>query len=100
MKKIINRFKIMLWAYRNPRVFETTTFTMLASLLELILKVATEEKHLMTHIAYLNPIDGKETQIVSLWAGSGAAAEPTKRIKELLEENSKLKALLNQQNNG
>jgi len=100
MKKLINRFKVAVWAFRNPRVFETSTFTMLSSLLELILKVATEEKHLMTHIAFINPVDGKESQIVSLWAGSGAAAEPTKRIKELLEENSALKALINQQKNG
>jgi hypothetical protein len=99
MKKLINKFKVAVWAFKNPRVFETTTFPMLASLLELILKVATEEKHLMTHIAYINPIDGKESQIVSIWAGSGVAAEPTKRIKELLEENSRLKTLLNQQKN-
>lgn len=97
MKKILNAIKMGYFTYKNPRVFQQHTFKMLADLFELILKVSHEDRHMMTHIALIHPEDGTEHQIVSIWAGAGAAAEPTKRIKELIEENSRLKALLNQQ---
>jgi hypothetical protein len=97
MKRFINALKIAYFAYKNPRVFRQHTFKMLADLFELILKVSHEDRHMMTHIAFVHPEEGTEHQIVSIWAGAGAAAEPTKRIKELVEENSRLKLLLNQQ---
>ena len=97
MKRLLNAVKMGYFTYKNPRVFQQHTFKMLADLLELILKVGQEDRHRMTHIALIHPDDGTEHQIVSIWAGAGAAAEPTKRIKELIEENSRLKALLAKQ---
>lgn len=91
--RIKNAIKIGWWAYKNPTTLQEHNFKMLSDLMELILKVATEDRHMMTHLAYVHPDEG-EQQIVSIWAGAGMGAEPTKRIAELLSENSKLKAQL------
>jgi len=91
--RIANAFKIGFWAFRNPHILKESNFKILSDLFGLIMKVATEDRHFMTHIAYIHPDEG-EKQIVSVWAGAGVGAEPTKRIVELLEENSILKAKL------
>jgi hypothetical protein len=91
--RITNAFKVGLWAFRNPYSLKESNFKILSDLFGLIMKVATEDRHMMTHIAYVHPEEG-EKQIVSIWAGAGMGAEPTKRIAELLKENSMLKAQL------
>ncbi len=96
--RIKNAFKIGWWAFKNPQTMQAHNFKMLSDLLVLIMKVATEDRAYMTHIAYVNPTDGKVVQMVSIWAGAGAAASPVKRIDELLTENSKLRAMLAQSN--
>lgn len=99
--RMANAFRVWWWAIKNPMTITVSYFNLLSKLLELILKVATDNKHLMTHIAYIHPAEG-EKQIVSIWAGAGIGAEPTKRITELLEENMKLKLELSKHiaNNG
>ncbi len=94
--RITNAFKVGFWAFKNPETIKENNFKMLSDLLCLILKVAGENRHYMTHIAFVHPEveNGKEQQIVSIWAGAGVAAEPTKRIAELITENSILKAQL------
>jgi hypothetical protein len=94
--RIVNSIKFGWWAYKNPRTLNSSIFKMLSDLLELILKVAREEKHYMSHIAYIHPEDKELKEIVSIWAGAGIGATPTKRIAELIEENSKLKFQLSQ----
>ena len=91
--QIINALKIGLWAFNNPYTLNESNFKMLSDLFGLIMKVATEHKHMMTHIAYVHPEEG-EKQIVSIWAGAGIGSEPTKRIEELIKENSMLKTQL------
>lgn len=87
----------MFWcAYKNPQVLNKNNFKMLADLLGLILKVGKEDRHMMTHIAFVHPETGKEHQVVSIWAGAGVSSSPTKRIAELLEENQRLKFMLQQ----
>ena len=81
------------WAFRNPSIIELSNMEMLTKLFELIMQTATSHRHMATHIAYIHPTEG-EKEIVSLWAGAGIAADPMKRIKQLLEENAELKALL------
>lgn len=95
-RRFTNAIKLAYWAFKNPNTFRASNFEMLSTLFKLIMDVAQEDRHRMTHIAFIHPEDGTEHQIVSIWAGAGAAAEPTKRIKELLEENSRLKTLLAQ----
>ena len=94
IRKIKNALTIGWWAFRNTQTIQQNNLEMLSKLLALILEVATTDRHRMSHIAYIHPEDGTEQQIASIWAGAGAAADPTKRIAELLEENSKLKSLL------
>lgn len=91
--RVSNAIKIGFWAFKNHNSLEKSNFKMLSDLFGLIMKVATEDRHMMTHIAYVHPYEG-EKQIVSIWAGAGMSAEPTKRISELLSENSILKAQL------
>ena len=91
--KFRNAWVIWWWALTNPKSLEPSNFKMLSDLFILIMKVAETDRHMMTHIAYIHPDEG-EKQIVSIWAGAGAAAEPTKRIAELLAENSRLKTLM------
>lgn len=91
--RITNALKIGWWAFKNPDSLKESNFKMLSDLFGLIMKVATEDRHMMTHLAYVHPEEG-EKQIVSIWAGAGVGADPTKRIAELLKENSMLKAQL------
>jgi len=95
--EIAIRFKnactVWLWSWNNPRALQPSNFKMLSDLFGLIMTVVNEDRHMMTHIAYIHPDEG-EKQIVSIWAGAGAGAEPTKRIAELLAENSRLKTLM------
>ena len=91
--RITNAIKIGLLAFKNPESLKKNNFKMLSDLFELIMKVSIEDRHMMTDIAFIHPGEG-EKQIVSIWAGAGIGAEPTKRIAELLEENSILKTQL------
>lgn len=70
MKRLINALKFGYIAFKNPTTIYAHNLKMLTDLHGLILKVATEDKHLMTHIAYVHPDEG-EKQIVSIWAGAG-----------------------------
>lgn len=88
--RIWNPLKFAWWAFANPLTISAGNFKMLSDLLLLIMKVASEDRPRMTHIAYVHPEEG-EKQIVSIWAGAGMGAEPTKRIGELISENAKLK---------
>jgi len=91
--RVKNAFKLFIWALKKPDTLNQNTFKMLSDLMVLIMKVATENRHYMAHIAYIHPDEG-EKQIVSIWAGAGVGADPQKRIAELLSENSILKAQL------
>ena len=93
MRRITTAIKVGFWAFKNPQTLNEFNFKMLSSLLGLILKVSHEQRPMMTQIAYIHPEEG-EKAIVSIWAGAGIDSSPTKRITELLEENSKLKLLL------
>jgi hypothetical protein len=91
--RISNACKLFIWAFKNPQSLNQNTFKMLSDLLVMIMKVANENRHYMSHIAFIHPDEG-EKQIVSIWAGAGIGAEPQKRIAELISENSILKAKL------
>jgi len=93
-RRLSNAVGIGWWCLRNPQTVNSGNFKMLSDLLGLILKVSETDRPLMTHIALVHPEDGKEHQIVSIWAGAGMGSSPTKRIAELLEENARLKSAL------
>lgn len=89
--RVKNAIKIGFWAFKNPDSLQESHFKMVSGVLEMIFKVAQERKHVMSNIATIYP-DGEHEEIVSIWAGAGIGADPTKRIAELISENSKLKA--------
>ncbi len=93
MKRLLNAIKFGYYTFKNPETMQAHNFKMLAYLFTLIFKVSAEDRHMMTHVAYVHPTEG-EKQIVSIWAGAGLESCPTKRISELLEENRKLSKLL------
>jgi hypothetical protein len=88
--RIFNAFKLAWLGFKNPEIIKNSNFKMLTDLLCLIMKVAEENRHMMTHIAYIHPNEG-EKEIVSIWAGAGSGADPIKRIQELRDENEMLK---------
>lgn len=90
IQSVANSIKLGYWAFKNPLTIAPSNFKMLSDLLGLILAVAKDDRHRITHIAFVHPTEG-EQQIVSIWAGAGMDADPTKRIAELLAENSRLK---------
>lgn len=90
MKRLINAIRIGHMAFKQPQAFNQAMFKMLVNLMDMIFKVAIEDRPRMTHIAYLHPDEG-EKQIVSLWAGAGMGADPVTRIKELQDEISRLR---------
>lgn len=81
------------WGFKNSHVMNANMFKMMSDLLLLILKVGSEKRPLITHIAHVHP-DKTEDQIVYIWAGVGHGASPMKRIKELIEENESLRMAL------
>jgi hypothetical protein len=83
-----------LWAYINHEMININTLKILTDFLVLILKVSTENKHLITHIGCLDPQTDQKQQIVSVWAGAGISANPIQRIEELINENKILRSKL------
>ncbi len=96
MNRIINALKFGWWAFKNPETISPSNFKMLGDLLCLILKVSSEHRHMMTHIACIHPETGKNHEIVSIWAGAGIDSDPIKRITELINENETLKSRLSE----
>ena len=90
MNRLFNAIKYGWFVYQKPEMHAISTLRMITSLFELIMKVAAEHRHLMTKIALIIP-DEPDKEIVSIWAGAGIDACPTKRIAELIEENQILK---------
>jgi hypothetical protein len=96
MKRLFTALKVACWAFKNPQTLNESNFKMLSDLLKLILDVSDKHRPMTTHIAYVHPEEGEQV-IVSIWAGVGIDCSPTKRITELLKENSELKTLLGSQ---
>ena len=92
--RITNALKMCWFVFKKPELLNDNNYKVLSNLCDLIMKVATENRHMMAHVAYVYPKNSNDEQIVSIWAGAGMAASPTKRIAELLSENSMLKAEL------
>lgn len=92
--RIVRGFQMGWMAFKQPLLFDKSNFTAMGKVFEIILKVGQERKPMMVHVAYMHPSNQEESDVVSIWAGSGVGANPIDRIKELSEENMKLKKLL------
>lgn len=90
-RKIISSISYAYVAFKNPDIlFNESNLKMITGLFEFIMKVAEEKRPYATKIAMITT-DKEEHGIVSLWAGSGAGADPFDRIDELVKENQALK---------
>lgn len=101
MKIFISRFikaAQMAWmAFKHPLLFDKGNFKAMGEILKIVLKVGAERRPMMVHVAYVHPSLNEDGDVVTIWAGAGVGANPAKRIKELAEENDKLKRLLAEQ---
>lgn len=93
MKKLLVKIKLFFvigWmAFTNPTIFNEDIFFSISNLLKMLIAIAKDKKPRMTHLAFVNVKNPDETEnIVSVWAGISHEADPTQRIKELLEENA------------
>ena len=88
--RLKNALMVGWWAFKYKEVMYANNFKMLSNLLKLITDVSVEHRHKMAHIAFVHPEEGGK-EVVSIWAGAGINAKPTKRIKELVKENNTLK---------
>jgi len=98
MKKLRSRIRAM-WllvriGWRKPGMFTVGTFTSLNTLMELLLKVADEGKPIMTKLAVV--VANEQHDLVTVWAGKGASADPYDRIVELRKEIDELKVQLSE----
>lgn len=95
--RFIKAFQMGWMAFKNPLLFDKSNFYAMGKILEIVLKVGAERKPMMVHVAYMHPSLHEESDVVSIWAGAGVGADPVKRIKELVQENDKLKRMLAEQ---
>jgi len=93
--RLANALKVGYMFFIHPKLAQDNNILLFGDLYALILKVAIENRHYVSHIGYIHPEKG-EQQIVSIWAGAGVGADPIKRIQELIDENAKLKAMLSE----
>lgn len=90
-RKILGSMSYARVAFKSPDIcFSENNLKMITALYEFIMKVAVEKRPYATKIALITP-DNESHGIVSLWAGSGASADPIDRMQELVKENQALK---------
>lgn len=75
--------------WQRPGMFTVGTFQSMSKLMEILLKVANEGEPMMTKLATV--IANEQHDLVTVWAGKGANANPYDRIVQLREEIDELK---------
>lgn len=91
--KLKNAVKLGYWAYKNPQVIQKGNMQLIGSLFDLIGKTIKESKPYMTRLCLICP-DDTTKDIASIWVGSGLTSDPIDRIRELNEENAKLRVII------
>lgn len=78
--------------WTHSGMFTVGMFKTMASLLELIMKVADEKRPRMTKLAIV--VANEAHDVVSIWAGPTSDSDPYRRIEELHRENAELRCRL------
>lgn len=78
--------------WTQPEMFTIGTFQSMSKLMEILLKVANEGTPTMTKLAVI--VANEQHDLVTVWAGKGANANPYDRIVELRNEIDGLKVQL------
>lgn len=76
----------------QPGMFTVGTFQSMSKLMEILLKVANDGTPMMTKLAVV--VANEQHDLVTVWAGRGANADPYDRIVELRNEIDALKVQL------
>ena len=95
-KKMMMRFRSIALLIRigwvQPGMFTVGTFKSMSTLMETLLKVANEGTPMMSRLAVV--IANEQHDVVTIWAGKGANADPYNRIVELRDEIDELRRQL------
>lgn len=93
MKRLLNAIKWAWTVYRQPQVFQPSMLAVLQAQSDFLKEVAETSSPRITDLAQIYWEDGKkhEVRILSLWCCVGENT-PFDRLRELAEENRKLKS--------
>ena len=98
MKKTMMRIRaigLLVWiGWTRPSMFTVGTFQSMSKLMEILLKVANEGTPMMTKLAVI--VATEQHDLVTVWAGKGANADPYDRIVELRNEIDALRVQLSE----
>lgn len=86
MKKIIYALKFAVDVYKNPAIIQKDFWNLVNDIFKFLKKTSYENRPMITHIGMVH----SEEKILTIWCGIGYTT-PFTRIKELVEENEKLK---------
>ena len=96
MKKTMMRIRaiglLVRIGWMQPGMITVGTFQSMSKLMEILLKVANEGTPMMTKLAVV--VANEQHDLVTVWAGKGANADPYDRIVELRNEIDALKVQL------
>ena len=97
MKNIASRIRTIALMVRigwtQPGLFTVATFQSMSTLMELMLEVAKNGKPRMCKLATV--VANEQNDIVTVWVGKGANADPYDRIVALRDECDQLRQDLN-----
>ena len=98
MKKTMMRIRaiglLVRIGWTQPGMFTVGTFQSMSKLMEILLKVANEGTPMMTKLAVI--VATEQHDLVTVWAGKGANADPYDRIVELHNEIDALRVQLSE----
>ncbi len=98
MKKMLMRMRSIALLVRlgwvQPGMFTVGTFTSMSKIMELMLEVANDGTPKMCKLAAV--VVNEQHDIVTIWVGKGANADPYNRIVELRDEIDALKVQLSE----
>lgn len=90
IKRLIYAIKVAAYGYKHQAIFQLEAFKFIGEMFKM-LEMAQESKGpTMFHVGYINPLDGKDHRIISVWAAYGDGT-PIERIAELKKEIEQLK---------
>jgi|688.fasta_scaffold1210096_2 hypothetical protein len=84
LKRLYTAFQLARVGWKSPNSFTVSIFETTAKLTELMLEVADKNEPRMTKLALIVANDNHD--LVTVWIGKGASANPYDRIIELRKE--------------
>jgi hypothetical protein len=89
LKRLYTAYQLAKVGWKKPDAFTVSVFESTAKLTELMMEVATKGEPIMTKLAIM--VVNDQHDLVTIWVGKGANANPYDRIIELRKECDALK---------